>query len=165
MDAKQYFQDFLPGHTCFGCGSQNSHGLGIRSYWDGEIAACEWQPLPYHVGWAGLTCGGIIATLVDCHCIGTAMATAIRNEGRALGSEPRYLFVTGSLQVKYLKPAENALPLRLEAQVQSIKLDKKYTVQCRVLSQNTLVAEGDVVALLVYRSDRPTEGNPIFVPK
>jgi acyl-CoA thioesterase FadM len=93
------------------------------------------------------------------------MATAIRNEGRALGSEPRYLFVTGSLQVKYLKPAENALPLRLEAQVQSIKLDKKYTVQCRVLSQNTLVAEGDVVALLVYRSDRPTEGNPIFVPK
>jgi acyl-CoA thioesterase FadM len=153
----QYFQDYLPGQTCFGCGRHNEHGLQIKSYWDGDIAKCIWQPQPYHEGWSHLTCGGVIATIVDCHCIGTAMATAYRNENRALDSEPKYLFATGSINIRFLKPASVKDPIELRASVINIKNEKKYTLNCDVLVNQEKVADAQVIALLVYRSDRPEE--------
>lgn len=147
----------MPGDRCFGCGPHNDHGLQIKSLWDGEIAKCIWQPQPYHEGWSQLTCGGVIATIVDCHCIATAMATAYRNENRALDSEPRYLFATGSINIRYLKPASVSDPLELRASVTSIKYDKKYTLHCDVLVNGEKVADAQVITLLVWRSDRPEE--------
>lgn len=158
------FQDHLPGRKCFGCGADNPRGLKIRSCWADDLAICEWTPDVYHEGWAGLTCGGIIATLVDCHSIATAMATAYRNEGRPLDSEPMYLFATGTLSVKYVKPTDNTAPVRLSAKVTQIKMEKKYTVQCDVYSKLEKTAEAEVVCLLVYRSDRPNEAMPAFRP-
>ena len=162
MPTKEYFQDFMPGDRCFGCGSANSHGLQIKSYWDGEIAKCHWQPQPYHEGWLHLTCGGIIATVVDCHCIATAMATAYRNEQRTLNSEPHYLFATGSINIRYLKPANVADAMELQAHVVSIKDDKKYTLHCDVLVNGEKTADAQVVALLVYRSDHPEQAPQAF---
>ena len=147
----------MPGDHCFGCGPNNDHGLQIKSYWDGDIAKCIWQPQPYHEGWSQLTCGGVIATIVDCHCIATAMATAYRNENRALDSEPRYLFATGSINIRYLKPASVTRPITLHARVTNIKYDKKYTLSCDVFVNDELVSDAQVIALLVYRSDRPEE--------
>lgn len=159
---REYFQTYLPGKVCFGCGSDNAHGLQIHSHWEGDTAVCEWAPRPYHEGWPGLTCGGVIATVVDCHSIATAMATAYRNEQRAMSSEPKYLFATGTLNVKYLKPTDNHAPLRVEARVTQIKMDKKYTVVCDVLCAGEKTAEAEVICLLVYRSDRPEEALPAF---
>jgi hypothetical protein len=158
----EYFQDFMPGDTCFGCGPANPHGLKIRSYWDGEIAKCVWSPQPYHEGWANLTCGGVIATLVDCHCINTAMATAVRNEKRALGSEPSYLFATGSINLRFLKPSPVDQPIELQAHVTAIKNEKKYSLSCDVFVNGEKTADAQVIALLVYRSDRPEEAAPAF---
>jgi len=160
--AQEYFQDYLPGNTCFGCGTANTHGLQIRSFWDKDIAKCVWQPAQHHEGWANLTCGGVIATLVDCHCIATAMATAIRNENRELGSQPQYLFVTGSMNIKYLKPSLVDQQIELHAQVTEIKFEKKYSVACDVFVNNEKTVESHVVALLVYRSDRPQESPEAF---
>ena len=157
MTDSAVFQDYLPGKVCFGCGADNPQGLQIKSRWEGDLSVCDWSPRAQHEGWAGLTCGGVIATIVDCHCIATAMATAYRNENRALDSEPRYLFATGTLNVKYLKPTDNRAPLRLQAQVSQIKMEKKYTVHCDVYSQGEKTAEAEVICLLVYRSDRPEE--------
>lgn len=162
MKDKQYFQDYLPGTDCFGCGNTNEHGLKIKSYWDGDIAKCEWQPAKFHVGWGKLTCGGIIATIVDCHCIATAMATAYRNENRSLESEPKYLFATGSINIRYLQPAAIDKPLELRAHVTQIKNDKKYTLACEVYVDNEKIADSQVIALLVYRSDRPDESPEAF---
>lgn len=163
MNNKQeYFQDYLPGNTCFGCGSANDHGLQIKSFWDGDIAKCIWQPEHYHEGWAGLTCGGVIATLIDCHCIATAMATAIRNEKRALNSEPHYLFATGALNITYLKPSPVSTAMELRAQVTEIKFDKKYSLSCDVYVDGEKTVESNVVALLVYRSDKPEESPEAF---
>ena len=39
MEQPQYFQDFMPGNVCFGCGRDNHFGLQISSYWEGEEAA------------------------------------------------------------------------------------------------------------------------------
>lgn len=162
MSDKQYFQDHMPGDVCFGCGTKNEKGLKIHSFWRDDIAMCHWKPKQHHEGWADLTCGGIIASLVDCHCIATAMATAIRNENRELDSEPHYLFATGSLNIMYLKPTPIDAEMRLEAQVTRIKNEKKYTVSCNVFVGDEQTAKAEVIALLVYRSDRPEEAAEVF---
>lgn len=158
---EKYFQHYMPGDTCFGCGGNNPAGLHIHSFWEGDEAVCHWKPSDIHQGWQGITCGGIIATLIDCHCMATAMATAIRNENRALGSEPHYRFATGSMNIKYLKPTSNDHEIELRARVIEVKNVKKYTLQCHVYSQQQLTAEAEVVAFLVWRSDEPDVG--VFV--
>ncbi len=154
---RDYFQHAMPGDFCFGCGSANPAGLHIHSYWDddGKEAICHWQAGELHQGWQGVTCGGIIATLIDCHCMATAMATAIRNENRPLTSEPYLRFATGSLNVKYLQPAPIDRPLELRAHVTEIKNKKKYTLECSLYLDGKKTAEAIVVAFLVYRSDQP----------
>ena len=48
----------------------------------GEEAVCTWQPQPNHTsGPPHILNGGIIAVLMDCHCICTAVAAAYRAEG------------------------------------------------------------------------------------
>ncbi len=162
MAEREYFQDAMPGDVCFGCGSANPAGLHIHSYWDGIEAICRWQPEKIHEGWQGVTCGGIIATLIDCHSMATAMATAIRNEKRSLKSEPYYRFATGAMNIKYLKPTNNNSELELRAQVTEIKNDKKYTVDCELYVDGEKTAEATVVAFLVYRSDQPEHGASKF---
>ena len=162
MSQREYFQEAMPGDVCFGCGSANPAGLHIHSYWEGDDAVCRWQPEKIHEGWEGVTCGGIIATLIDCHCMATAMATAIRNENRPLKSEPHYRFATGSLNIRYLKPTNNDQELELRAQVTEIKNEKKYTVDCVLYVDGEKTAEATVVAFLVYRSDQPDSGTSQF---
>jgi len=162
MTKQEYFQDAMPGDVCFGCGSDNPSGLHIHSFWEGDEGVCRWRPEKIHEGWQGVTCGGILATLIDCHCMATAMATAIRNENRPLTSEPYYRFATGSMNIKYLKPTDNDKQLELRAQVTEIKNDKKYTVDCALYVDGEKTAEATVVAFLVYRSDQPDDGESIF---
>jgi len=150
---KRYFQDFMSGDVCFGCGSDNHQGLQIKSFWQGDTSVCEWQPRRHHQGWAGLTCGGIIATLVDCHCMATAMAHAIRQEGRELGSEPHYRFATGSLSLRFIKPTPVAGLLVLHARVTEIKDERKYSLSCEVRVDDQITVKADVVAFLVWRSN------------
>jgi acyl-coenzyme A thioesterase PaaI-like protein len=147
------FQDAMPGDVCFGCGGENPKGLQIRSFWQGDEGVCDWQPEPHHQGWGGLLCGGIIATLVDCHCMATAMAHAIRKEGRTLGSEPCYRFATGSMSLRFLKPTPVDSPLRVKARVTDIKNDRKYSLTCEVEVAGEVTVTAEVVAFLVWRSD------------
>ncbi len=158
----EYFQDFMPSEACFGCGTKNQNGLHIRSYWEDDIATCVWQPQKHHEGWLGLTCGGIIASIIDCHCIATAMATAVKNEDRSLASEPHYLFVTGSMNIRYLQPSPVDSVIRLEAKVTRIKNAKKYSLECAAYVAGEKTAKAEMMALLVYRSDKPEETPAVF---
>ena len=84
----------------------NAYGLRIKSYWSGDEAVCTWDPKPYHTaGPKHVLNGGIIATVIDCHCICTAIAAAYRAEGREIGTEPMIWYATGSLQVTYRRQA------------------------------------------------------------
>lgn len=154
-----YFQDHMPGNVCFGCGNENHQGLQIKSYWEGDIAVCEWESEEKYHGWPNLMNGGIIATLIDCHCMGTAAAFAYKNEGRALDSLPEYRYATGTLSVKYLKPTSNLHKVRLEARVVEEK-GRKTTLKCDVLSQGIKTAESDVVAIRVFDSSQQQGENP-----
>lgn len=149
------FQQFMPGDRCFGCGRENASGLHVSSHWQGDQCVSRWQPQEQHQGWNGVVCGGILATLIDCHCMASAMAFAVRREARELGSEPRYRFATGSLQIRYLKPTPLQGPLTLVAELLEIRKQRIYTLSCKVYSNRLLTCEATVTAFLVYRSDQP----------
>lgn len=152
----------MPGDVCFGCGHSNTDGLQIKSYWDGEDCVCVWQPEKKYQGWPEITCGGIIATLIDCHCMASAMATAVRNENRPLGSMPEYRFATGTLHIKYLKPTPITSPLTLRAKVTHIKEERIYTLYCDLFAENQKTVEAEVTAFLVYSSDRENSDDTDF---
>jgi len=153
-----YFQNYMPGNVCFGCGCGNHEGLQIKSFWDKEEAVCIWQPEEKYHGWANLLNGGILATLIDCHCMCTAMAAAYRQENRTLDSEPYYRYATGTLNVKYLKPTSNNHKIELRAQVTEIK-SRKVTLKCDVFSQGLKTAEAEIIGIRVYDSSKPENEN------
>ena len=100
--------------------------------------------------------GGIIATLIDCHCMGTAMADAYKTEGRELNSMPEYRYATGTLSVKYLKPTPNST-VQLRARVIEIK-GRKTVLKCDLHDENgNITAEADVVAIRVFDSSENKE--------
>jgi len=158
-DKSPYFQDHMPENVCFGCGIQNSEGLHIKSEWKGDKAVCEWLPEEKYHGWSDLLNGGIIATLIDCHCMGTAMAAAYRSENRALDTMPEYRYATGTLNVKYLKPTSNLHKVHLEAKIIEVK-GRKTTLKCSVFSQGLETAIADVVAIRVFDSSQDQGTNP-----
>jgi acyl-coenzyme A thioesterase PaaI-like protein len=135
---------------CFGCGALNEQGLQIKSHWDGDELVCRWSPKPHHIGHPGFVCGGVIASVVDCHAIWTAMATACRDEGPPLddASPPPFAFVTGKLSVSYLKPAKIDRPLELRAKV-SEQGDRSVRVGCRVMQDGVECASAEVVTVRV----------------
>ena len=98
--------------------------------------------------------GGIMATLIDCHCMGTAMADAYRREGRTLNSDPEYRYATGTLSVKYLRPTPNT-HVQLRTKVLEVK-GKKTVMKCDFFSDNgEKTAEADVIAIRVYDGSQP----------
>ena len=149
MSDKKYFQDNMPGNVCFGCGRDNHEGLKISSFWEGEEAVCIWNSEEKYQGWKGILNGGIMATLIDCHCMGTAMAAAYQAENRGLDSAPEYRYATGTLTVKYLKPTLNYKPVEIRARVTEIK-GRKVVLKAIVKSDGQLTAEADVIAIRVF---------------
>jgi len=114
---------------CWGCGKNNEHGLQIKSCWIEDETICVWQPKQYHVAMAGILHGGIIATVMDCHCGVTANTWALRHLGES--AKP---YLTGSFEIKYLRPASIEKPILLRARVNEMK-GRKITVTCSLFSE------------------------------
>ncbi len=145
------FQDrYLEARAdCWGCGRNNPNGLHIKSYWDGDEAVAHFNPDSYFTGHKGVLNGGIIATLMDCHCMGLAMAQAHRAEGREIGSQPLITYVTASLKVDYLKPTPlTELPVELRARVEKIEGRKTWMV-CRLYAAGVETAKGEVLGVRI----------------
>jgi len=156
--ASKYFQDHMHENVCFGCGIHNADGLHIKSYWDGDTSICIWKSQEKYHGWAKLMNGGVIATVIDCHCMGTAMAAAYKSEDRALDSVPEYRYATGTLNVKYLKPTSNLEPIELRTIVTEVK-GKKTVMTCEVFSQGIKTVEAEVIAIRVFDGSTEKEGS------
>jgi acyl-coenzyme A thioesterase PaaI-like protein len=150
MTEAQSFQDLIPDNHCWGCGPGNSSGLRIRSFWeDSETAICRYRPEPHQMaGPTHILNGGIIASLIDCHCVCTAMARAYRDEGRAIGSAPVLWYATASLEVQYLRPTPLASPVELRARIEEVTA-RRTRLTCSVTSGDQITAEGRVVAVRV----------------
>jgi acyl-coenzyme A thioesterase PaaI-like protein len=148
--ATRAFQDDLPDIHCFGCGPDNPEGLRIKSYWSAEgESVCHFKPAPHHsAGPRHFVNGGIIATVMDCHAICTAMADGYKSSGQEIGQGEEIVFVTGSLNVIYLAPAPIDATLAFRATI-SKKSDKKTVLACTVDDAGHLVAKGEVAAIRV----------------
>ncbi|MDX2306479.1 MAG: PaaI family thioesterase [Microscillaceae bacterium] len=152
--SKLYIQDFMEGNICFGCGKDNPEGLQIKSFWQGDLCICLWSSQPRYQGWKNLMNGGILATLIDCHSMGTALSQAYRSEQRAYETEPVYKYATGTMQIKYLKPTPNNQTIELKAKILEVK-GRKTTVFCEAWVGGLKTAEAEVIAIRVFDSSQP----------
>jgi acyl-coenzyme A thioesterase PaaI-like protein len=120
----------MTDNYCWGCGANNPAGFQLKSYWDGEVAVATSRASPEHAaGPRHLVNGGVIATLLDCHGVCTAIADAYRQDGREIGSEPEIWFATVSMTIEYLRPTTLTDELFLRATVVQ-RQDRRTTVDC-----------------------------------
>lgn len=143
------FQDEIPDNLCWGCGPGNQHGLQLRSFWDGNESVCDWTPQPHHMaGPPGILNGGIIATVIDCHTVCTAIADAYRREERPIGSAPHVWYATGSLSLRYLAAVPIDRALRLRGTIEWVE-GRKTRLSCSLRSEGRECATAEVVAIRV----------------
>jgi acyl-coenzyme A thioesterase PaaI-like protein len=141
-------QDFYPDDFahCYGCGRLNPRGLQIKSRWEGDVVVARFVPRPEHVAVPGFVYGGLIASLIDCHAMGTAAAAVERAAGRDIGEAAAPRFVTGALTVQYVRPTPHGPQLELRARALEIA-DRKVIVGVTVSINGIETARGDVVAV------------------
>jgi acyl-coenzyme A thioesterase PaaI-like protein len=153
MSQDEPFQSQLGDNHCFGCGPNNEHGLQLQSFWglDG-VAVAQYQPGPQHsAAPKHLVNGGVIATLVDCHGVCTAMAAAYRRANRPIGSSPALSYATGSMTVNYLRPTPMGASLDLEARVTDADA-KQSLVEVKLSAAGKICVQAIVTAVRVPES-------------
>jgi acyl-coenzyme A thioesterase PaaI-like protein len=145
-----YFQDRLTGNRCFGCGAWNEKGLRIHSYWDGDESVCRFEPQPYHSAMPpDIMNGGILAALIDCHSVCTAIADAYRREGREVGEGKVIWYATGSLQVNYRKPTPLGGPVTVRSRITLVSSRKTFLDASLYSHEGVLTVDGKVLAVRV----------------
>jgi len=142
------FQDYYTEEFshCYGCGSLNEHGLQIKSFWDGDESTAKFTPNEHHIAIPGYVYGGLIASLIDCHCVGTAAAATYKTQNRSMDTKPALRFVTASLKVDYLAPTPLGTELEIRGKVVEMK-GKKVVIDAKVIAGNKICATGKVVAV------------------
>ena len=129
MTEKSIQETYAPNLECFGCGPANPKGLHVRSFPNGDEVVAEFQPEKYQEAFDGMLSGGIIGTLLDCHCNWTA-AWHLMNK---LGVDHPPCTVTSEYAIKLRRPTPTDKPIKLIARV--------------VESTDTLaVVEGELIA-------------------
>lgn len=151
-------QDHYPDDVahCYGCGRLNDHGYRVRTFRDGEDTLARFTPDAHHVAIPGFVYGGLIASLIDCHGIGTAADAALRRDGKAIGDAPSPRYVTAALHVDYLAPTPLGSELELRGRVTDLS-GRKVTVRVDLSVAGVVTARGQVVAVAMPDSMiRPT---------
>ncbi|WCK56574.1 PaaI family thioesterase [Aneurinibacillus sp. Ricciae_BoGa-3] len=144
-------QDVYPDDFawCYGCGRLNEAGHHLRTGWQGEKTITIYSPESRYMGIPGFIYGGMIASLIDCHGTGSAALALHRKNGHEIGdgAEPPR-FVTASLNVEFLKPTPQDVPLRAIGTVEEIH-PKKWKVRTEIFVNDTLCARGEVIAVVM----------------
>lgn len=153
-------QDHYPDNFahCYGCGRLNSHGLHVRTFRDGEGTVARFTPRPEHMAMPRFVYGGLIASLIDCHAMGTASAAALWASGLEIGAAPSPRFVTAQLNVSYLKPTPMGPELVLRARVVE-RTDRKAVMVVTLSAGETVTAKADVIAVRLPESMERAAGN------
>jgi acyl-coenzyme A thioesterase PaaI-like protein len=136
---------------CYGCGPANAEGLHINSFPEEDRLICEWVPEPKYQAFPGMLYGGLIASLLDCHCNWTAAWHLMKQNG--LDKPP--CTVTAELNVKYTAPTPATAPVRMVARVVQSK-ERSATVEGELYSGELLCATCRAVFVAVK------EGHPAY---
>ncbi len=150
-EAKSLQETYAPGNVCFGCGPSNPDGLHIRSFVSGDEIVADWKPEKKYEAFAGLLNGGIIGSLLDCHCNWTADYHLMKKAGA--DSVP--CTVTAEYSIKLLRPTPTNGEVHLAAHVVDLSDD-------RATVEGTLSAGGKVCATCRGVFVAVKEGHPAF---
>lgn len=124
---------FTDDKRCFFCGERNPHGFSLRFQSNGEWTETR-VVLPWYLqGFSGVAHGGIVAALLD-----EVMSHSVKRAG--------IFAVTGTLQVKYLKPCPT---------------ERILTVRGKVEKEAGKIVEA--FGEILYDGERIAEGRGIFV--
>jgi acyl-coenzyme A thioesterase PaaI-like protein len=141
-------QDFYPDDFahCYGCGRLNRDGHHVRTQWEGDETVSRFTPRPYEMAVPGFVYGGLIASLIDCHAMGTAAAATLRAAGQDIGQTSSPRFVTASLRVDFLKPTPLGPELVIRGRARETG-ERKVIVEATVSVGDTVTARGEAVAV------------------
>ncbi len=144
MSEKSVQETYAPNLACFGCGPANPKGLRIRSFPKGDELIAEFQPEKYQEAFEGMLSGGIIGTLLDCHCNWTAAWHLMNKSG--LDHPP--CTVTADYAIKLLRPTPTNRPLKLIARVVE-SFDDRAIVEGELITDDkaTATCRGTFVAV------------------
>ena len=140
-----YEDDFA---HCYGCGRLNDDGHHLKTIIEGDETISRFTPKPYHIAIEGFVYGGLLASLIDCHGTGSAAIFYARenNLEPAPGKTPR--FVTGNLNVTYLKPTPLGKELLIKGNLKEIG-KKKVITAIEILVDGVVTVSGEVTAILL----------------
>ena len=144
-------EKYAPASSCFGCGPANPKGLRIRSFAQGEEVVANWQPEIHHEAFPGMLNGGIIGSLLDCHCNRPAAWHLMRQGG--LETPP--CTVTADYAIKLLGPTPTNGMIQLVARVVESTAD-------RATIEGTLTAAGKPRATCRGTFVAVTPGHPAY---
>jgi acyl-coenzyme A thioesterase PaaI-like protein len=148
----QSLQDhYAPDNACFGCGPANRSGLQIKSFVQGDEVVAVWRPEPKYEAFPGVLNGGIVGTLLDCHCNWTAAWHLMQQAGAA--SPP--CTVTAEYSIKLRRPTPTEGEVTLRAKILESSPD-------RARVTGTLEAGGKVCASCEGLFVAVKEGHPAF---
>src|SRR5437660_10442553 len=151
MGEKSLQETYAPNMACFGCGPANERGLHIRSFPRGDEVVATFQPETYQEAFPGMLSGGIIGTLLDCHCNWTAAYHLMKKTG----ADHPPCTVTAEYSIKLLRPTPTNGPISLSAHVVDLT-DRRATID------GTLSGDGKVCATCRGIFVAVKEGHPAF---
>ncbi|MBA3961239.1 MAG: PaaI family thioesterase [Chthoniobacterales bacterium] len=144
-------EKYAPNNACFGCGPANPEGLRIRSFAKGDEVVAEWMPVTKYEAFPGVLNGGIIGSLLDCHCNWTASYFLMQKTG----AERVPCTVTADYAIKLLRPTPTDAPVQLSARVVESGND-------RATVEGTLSGGGKVCATCRGTFVAVKEGHPAY---
>lgn len=128
-------EQYAPASICYGCGPANPHGLHVRSLVAGEEVVADWTPAGHHEAFPGMLNGGIIGTILDCHCNWTAAWHLMQRAGAT--APP--CTVTASYTITLHRPTPSQPTVHLRARIVEAADD-------RAVVEGTLESGGVVTA-------------------
>jgi acyl-coenzyme A thioesterase PaaI-like protein len=151
MSDKSLQEKYAPNNACWGCGPANADGLRIRSFPSNDEVVAEWKPQKKYEAFPGVLNGGVIGTLLDCHCNWTAAYHLMK---RAKQVRPPCT-VTAEYSIKLLRPTPSSASVFLSAKVADLADD-------RATVEGTLSAGGKVCASCRGIFVAVKEGHPAY---
>ena len=144
-------EQFAPKSICYGCGPANEMGLRIKSFVDGDLVVATFEPQAFHHAFPNVLCGGIIGTLLDCHCNWAGSYFLMKAKG--LDVPP--CTVTAEYTVQLKRPTPMNVPLQLTAKLMEINGNK-------AVVYGELIANGKVCDTCTGTFVAVAEGHPAF---
>jgi acyl-coenzyme A thioesterase PaaI-like protein len=150
-ESKSLQERYAPENACWGCGPANAEGLRIRSFpQDGEVVA-EWKAEKKYEAFPGVLNGGVIGTLLDCHCNWAAAYHLMK----LAGADRPPCTVTAEYAIKLLRPTPTNGSLSLSAKIVDLS-------ENRATVEGTLSAAGKVCATCRGIFIAVKEGHPAY---